>query len=85
MCVRALSIKCSHRRVGEGLHSNVKISHDDFLILRMYVCTVLYMEAISACVSASCIPQSSFSSYEANGAPFSPHFLQHKQRYLKCL
>lgn len=38
VCVRALSIKCSHRRAGEGLQSNVKITHVDLLNLNVCVC-----------------------------------------------
>lgn len=43
VCVRALPIKCSHRRAGEGLQSNVKITYGDLLSLRaavrLHVCT----------------------------------------------
>lgn len=44
--VRALSIKCSHRRAGEGLQSNVKITHGDLLSLNACVC-----ECVNACRS----------------------------------
>lgn len=35
VCVRALLIKCSHRRVSDGLQCNVKISQGDLLSLDM--------------------------------------------------
>ncbi len=55
MCVRALSIKCSHRRAGEGLQSNVKITHGDLLTLNVCVC--VYREGVSArvCIFMFCL------------------------------
>lgn len=52
-CVRALSIKCSHRRASEGLQSIVKITHDDLLSLRVrlyggYLCMCFYVCDLSA-------------------------------------
>lgn len=48
VCVRALSIKCSHRRAGEGLLSNVKITHGD--LLSLYVCVRASAQLLFVCV-----------------------------------